>query len=163
MNDAVDNTWTECAIAMGSNLGDREGRLRGAVEAIASTPGVRNVRVSSFHETEPVGPITQGLFINAAAIIETTLSARALLERLHEIERTHGRERSDGQRWGPRTLDLDLLLYADAKINEPGLTVPHPRMHERRFVLAPLAELVPSWPVPHKGQTIGGLLASLDA
>lgn len=162
MNAPTANPWSRCAVALGSNLGDRAAILHAAIDALASTPGVRALRVSSMHETEPVGPVAQDMFLNAAATLETTLAPRALLGRLHEIERAHGRDRAGQPRWGPRTLDLDLLLYADARIDEPGLSVPHPRMAGRRFVLAPLAELAPGWPVPGAGRTVGQLLAALD-
>ncbi|MEZ6243793.1 MAG: 2-amino-4-hydroxy-6-hydroxymethyldihydropteridine diphosphokinase [Phycisphaerales bacterium] len=161
MDTPADETWTPCAIALGSNLGDRATHLHGAIRSLASTPGVRALRVSTFHETEPVGPVEQGRFLNAAAIFETTLTPQAILTRLHEIEREHGRERHGQPRWGPRTLDLDLLLYADAIIEEPGLSVPHPRMSARQFVLAPLAELASDWVVPGTHRTVGELLAAI--
>jgi 2-amino-4-hydroxy-6-hydroxymethyldihydropteridine diphosphokinase len=103
-------------------------------------PDVRVVAVSRFRETDPVGYADQPRFLNAACLVETDLSARELLERLLAVERSLGRERA-GPRFGPRTIDLDLLLYGDETIDEPGLTVPHPRLAERRFVLEPLAEL----------------------
>lgn len=127
-------------IALGSNLGDRRAHLAGALREIGATPGVRVLRYSSLHETEAVGgPPGQGRFLNAVAELATTLAPEALLERLHAIERDHGRER--GIRNGPRTLDLDLLLYGDVRCSAARLTLPHPRMWEREFVLAPLAEL----------------------
>jgi 2-amino-4-hydroxy-6-hydroxymethyldihydropteridine diphosphokinase len=140
-------------VGLGSNLGDREATIRGAVEAL---PGV--VAVSTLRETDPVGVTEQPAFLNGAVVLETDLSARELLELLLAVERSLGRERRE--RWGPRTIDLDLLLYADEAIDEPGLTVPHPRLHERRFVLEPLAELDPELAVPGRG-TVKDLLAGL--
>lgn len=127
-------------VALGSNLGDREDHLRRALADLAERGDIRLLRCSSFHETEPVGgPPGQGRYLNAVAAIETTLAPRALLDRLLAVEQLHGRAR--GERNGPRTLDLDLLLYGDEQIDEPGLTVPHPRMCDRDFVLLPLAEV----------------------
>jgi 2-amino-4-hydroxy-6-hydroxymethyldihydropteridine diphosphokinase len=125
-------------IALGSNLGDRLGNLQEAVHGLAATAGVKVVRTSRVYETDPVGP-PQPDYLNAVVLVETTLSARRLLEACLAVERTMGRERKE--RWGPRIIDLDLLLYGREEIEEPGLTVPHPRMHERGFVLAPLLEL----------------------
>ena len=127
-------------IALGSNLGPRDANLRFALEALAATPGLRVLRVSSFHETAPVGgPPGQGPYLNAAALLETTLSPRQLLERLLATELLAGRTRSVPN--APRTLDLDLLLYANLAISEPDLHVPHPRMWGRSFVVGPLGEL----------------------
>jgi 2-amino-4-hydroxy-6-hydroxymethyldihydropteridine diphosphokinase len=131
-------------IGIGSNLGDREATLRSAVEALAATPGIELVAVSSLRETDPVGPVQdQPRFLNGAVEVETTLAPRPLLDRLLAIEADHGRVRKEPQ-GGPRTLDLDLLLYGDEAVSEPGLTVPHPRLRERDFVLEPLREL--GWP-----------------
>ena len=141
-------------ISLGSNLGDREAMIRAAIEAL---PGV--VAVSELRETEPVGLVDQPPFLNGVARLETELSARELLEALLAVERQLGRERR--VRWGPRTIDLDLLLYGSETLEEPGLTVPHPRLHERRFALEPLAELAPSLVVPGRGR-VGDLLAELD-
>jgi 2-amino-4-hydroxy-6-hydroxymethyldihydropteridine diphosphokinase len=128
-------------IGLGSNLGDREAALRGALERLAATPGVEVVDVSTLRETDPVGPVVdQPRFLNGAAALETSLSPRSLLEVLLEIEAEFGRSRT-GPLGGPRTLDLDLLLYGDERVNEPGLQVPHPRLRERVFVLEPLREL----------------------
>ena len=128
-------------VGLGSNLGDREHTLRGALRRLAANPAVEVVGFSSFRETDPVGPVLdQPRFLNGAAAIETSLSARRLLELLLEIEGEFGRTR-EGPPGGPRTLDLDLLLYGDERIDEPGLRVPHPRLYERPFVLEPLEEL----------------------
>jgi 2-amino-4-hydroxy-6-hydroxymethyldihydropteridine diphosphokinase len=116
--------------------------------------------VSEIRETEPVGPVEQPAFLNAAAKLRTTLGARELLDALLEIERALGRTR-DGPRWGPRTIDLDLLLYGDERLDEPGLTVPHPRLAERLFVLEPLSDLEPTLEVPGAGNLVS-LLARLQ-
>ncbi len=127
-------------IGLGSNLGDREATIRSALRELEADNDIRVVRCSSLHETEPVGgPPGQGRYLNAVAELETALPPRALLERLLAIERRHGRQRSAAN--GPRTLDLDLLLYGDRVIDEPDLVVPHPRMWERPFVMEPLAEI----------------------
>jgi 2-amino-4-hydroxy-6-hydroxymethyldihydropteridine diphosphokinase len=138
-------------VGLGSNLGDRERTLRGAVEALAASPGIEVAAVSSFRETDPVGPVhDQPRFMNGAVALETSLAPQALLERLLEIEAGFGRTR-EGPAGGPRTLDLDLLLYGEERIDEPGLQVPHPRLHERDFVLEPLEEL--GWRPPARGYT----------
>ena len=139
-------------VALGSNLGDREATLRGALDALAAEPGIEVVAVSRFVDTEPVGYVDQPRFLNGAAALETGLPAQELLELLLAVERRFGRRRDDVPLQGPRTLDLDLLLYGDAEIDAPGIRVPHPRMHERRFVLEPLAELDPALEVPGKGR-----------
>jgi 2-amino-4-hydroxy-6-hydroxymethyldihydropteridine diphosphokinase len=132
---------TRSYIGIGANLGDREGALRSAVSALAAAPGVDLLAVSTFRETDPVGLVTdQPRFLNGAVAVETSLGARELLELLLRIEADHGRTR-EGPQGGPRTLDLDLLVHGDERLDEPGLTVPHPRLHEREFVLEPLAEL----------------------
>lgn len=132
---------TRSYIGIGANLGDREKTLRSAVSALASAPGVELVAVSTFRETDPVGLVTaQPRFLNGAVAVETSLGARQLLELLLRIEADHGRTR-EGPQGGPRTLDLDLLVHGDERLDEPGLTVPHPRLHEREFVLEPLGEL----------------------
>ena len=139
-------------VALGSNLGDREGTLRAALEALAAEPGIDVVAVSRFYDTEPVGYLDQPRFLNGAAAIDTELPAGELLQRLLAVELRFGRRREDVPAQGPRTLDLDLLLYGEAEIDEPGLRIPHPRLHERRFVLEPLADLDPALEVPGKGQ-----------
>jgi 2-amino-4-hydroxy-6-hydroxymethyldihydropteridine diphosphokinase len=141
---------TRAYVGLGANLGDRERVLREAVDALAAEEGIEVVAVSALRETEPVGVGEQPRFLNGAVELETTLTARELLDRLLGIEQRFGRVRIPGEH-GPRTLDLDLLLYGDEVIDEPGLHVPHPRLHERRFVLEPLAELAPGLLVPGRG------------
>jgi 2-amino-4-hydroxy-6-hydroxymethyldihydropteridine diphosphokinase len=136
---------TVAYVGLGSNLGDREATIRRAAELI----GAR--RLSTIRETEPWGYADQPRFLNAVAELDTALGPRALLDRLLAVERELGRERT-GPRYGPRTIDLDLLLYGDETVSEPGLTVPHPRLAERLFVLEPLAELAPGLDVPGAGE-----------
>lgn len=147
-------------VGLGANLGDREATLRQAVERLGEVDGLRVVGVSQLRETDPVGVVDQPRFLNGAAAIETELAPRELLDALLDVERGLGRVR-DGARWGPRTVDLDLLVYADLVMDEPGLHVPHPRLHERRFALEPLADLDPSLEIPGRG-TVSELLSALD-
>ena len=147
-------------VGLGANLGDREGALRAAVAALDATEGVQVVAVSAFRETDPVGYLDQPRFLNAAVAVDTTLRPRELLDALLETERSLGRTR-EGPRFGPRTIDLDLLLYGDESVDEPGLTVPHPRLHERAFALEPLIELDPGLVVPGHGP-LETLLRKLD-
>jgi 2-amino-4-hydroxy-6-hydroxymethyldihydropteridine diphosphokinase len=149
---------TPVAIALGSNLGDRERYLRNAITAIA--PIVQNLRVSTFHDTAPVGVGHQPTFLNAAAVGESALSALDLLGALLAIEQKYGRERPFPG--AARTLDLDLILYDGAIERSPELTLPHPRFRERRFVLAPLAEIAPDWRDPVTGRSIEELLRALN-
>jgi 2-amino-4-hydroxy-6-hydroxymethyldihydropteridine diphosphokinase len=142
-------------VGLGSNLGDREALIRGAAEAIGA------LRLSTIRETEPWGLEEQPPYLNAVAELETSLSPRRLLDRLLDVERQLGRERA-GPRWGPRTIDLDLLLYGEQVIDESGLRVPHPYLLERRFVLEPLAELVPAQRIPGNG-TVSEALAGLQS
>jgi 2-amino-4-hydroxy-6-hydroxymethyldihydropteridine diphosphokinase len=143
-------------VGLGGNLGDRRANLDRAVKLLRREPGLRVAGVSSFRETDPVGYVDQPRFLNGAVALETGLGARELLDRLLAIERALGRERT-GPRFGPRAIDLDLLLYGAETIDEPGLTVPHPRLAERRFVLEPLAELDPDLALPD-GRRIAELL-----
>jgi 2-amino-4-hydroxy-6-hydroxymethyldihydropteridine diphosphokinase len=138
-------------VALGSNLGDREATLRGAVATLAAEDGVEVSAVSTLVETDPVGYLDQPRFLNGVAALDTTLGARELLMLLLEVERRFGRSREGVPAQGPRTLDLDLLLYGDLVLDEPGLQVPHPRLHERPFVLEPLAELAPGLEIPGLG------------
>ena len=139
---------TRAYIGLGANLGDREATIRSALEELASTPGVELVAVSALVETEPVGYLDQPSFLNGVAALDTTLEAR------------HGRDRAAAPAQGPRTLDLDLLLFGDAEIHEEGLQIPHPRLHERAFVLDPLLEVAPGLEVPGLG-TLEALRAGL--
>ena len=141
---------TRAYVGLGANLGNLARTLRAAVDALAAEEGIEVVSVSTLRETEPVGVGEQPRFLNGAAELETTLTAHELLDRLLAVEHCFGRVRIPGEH-GPRTLDLDLLLYGGEVIDEPGLTVPHPRLHERRFVLEPLAELAPGLVVPGRG------------
>ncbi len=138
-------------VGLGANLGPREATILRAVDLLAAEPGIDVLELSSLRETEPVGITDQPAFVNGAVALETTLPARELLDALLRVERELGRMRT-GERWGPRTIDLDLLLYADEVVDEPGLTVPHPRLHERRFALEPLAELEPELEIPGRGK-----------
>ncbi len=150
-----DTTARELAcVAIGSNLGDRLDALERAVRAMASLPGTRLIARSSIHETDPVGPVPQGPFLNAAVVIETSLVPLDLLDALLSIERSMGRDRDTSVRWGPRVVDLDLLLYGSRVEAGPRLTLPHPRLHERPFVLEPLAEIAPNAVVPGIGRRI---------
>jgi len=149
-------------IGLGSNLGDREGTLRAAVGRLRSLRGTSVTRVSTLRNTEPVGYLDQPRFLNGAVEVETELAPRELLDELLALERTFGRDRAASPAQGPRTLDLDLLLYGDQEVSEFELQVPHPRLHQRRFVLEPLAELDPHLEVPGKG-SVETLLAKLDS
>ena len=146
-----------CAVALGSNLGDRRAHLDFAVARLQ--PLLHGLRVSRFHETMPVGaPGPQPLYLNAAAVGDTALTARELLDAVLAIEQARGRERPYAN--APRTLDLDVVLFGDRVIDEPGLVVPHPRFRERRFVLDPLAEIAPELVDPVTGKTIAELAAT---
>jgi 2-amino-4-hydroxy-6-hydroxymethyldihydropteridine diphosphokinase len=150
---------TRAYVGLGANLGDRERTLRAAVDALAAEDGVELVAMSTLRETEPVGVGEQPLFLNGVVSVDTALAARELLDLLLALEQRFGRVRVPGER-GPRTLDLDLLLYGREEIDEPGLSVPHPRLHERRFVLEPLSELAPGLVVPGRGD-VESLLAGV--
>ena len=152
---------TTAFVGIGSNLGEPERQIAAALEELAAEDGIELVAASTLRETEPVGYLDQPSFLNGAAQLETALPPRELLERLLEIESRLGRVRGEGPRFGPRTIDLDLLLYGDQTIDEPGLTVPHPRLAERRFALEPLAELAPGLEIPGLGP-VQALLAELE-
>ena len=139
------------AIGLGANLGDAVGTLRGAVEALAVHRGVTLRAVSRFYRTPAWGRQDQPDFVNAVALVDTSLAPRALLDLLLAVEAEFGRHRIAGERWGPRTLDLDLLLYGDAMIDAPGLRVPHPHLHERAFALVPLLDVWPDARIPGYG------------
>ena len=149
-------------VGLGGNLGDRDRMIRLAVEELRRLPATEVRAVSSLRDTAPVGYLDQPRFLNGAAELETALGARELLDELLRIERELGRERSHGPPQGPRPIDLDLLLYGDERIDEPGLEVPHPRLHERRFVLEPLLDLDPGLFVPGRGP-VQALLVGLDS
>ena len=146
-------------IGLGANLDEPAEQVRAATHELASLPDTRLMAVSSLYRTAPVGYLDQPDFINAVAEVATRLAPRALLDALLAIERRHGRLREFPN--APRTLDLDLLLYGESAVTEPGLTIPHPRMHERAFVIMPLAEIAPDAPIPGRGRA-RDLLGSLD-
>jgi 2-amino-4-hydroxy-6-hydroxymethyldihydropteridine diphosphokinase len=146
------------ALSLGGNEGDVRGAFRHALRRLPETPGVRELARSSVWRTPPWGGVVQPDFLNMAALVETDLSARALLDACLAIELERGRERAE--RWGPRTLDIDLIAYGEASIDEPGLVVPHPRAAERAFVLAPLAEIAPDLPIA--GARVVDWLGRLD-
>ncbi len=146
-------------VALGSNLDDPAAQVRAGFAALARLPHTRVTAQSSLYRSAPVGYPDQPDFVNAVAAIETTLAPHALLDALLDIERAHGRVRTF--RNAPRTLDLDVLLYDDAVIDEEKLTIPHPRLHERAFVLLPLAEIAPQRRVPRRGM-VADLLAAID-
>jgi len=146
-------------IALGSNLQDPLAQVETALSELQGLPRTRLLSHSSLYRSVPLGPADQADYINAVAHLETSLDPLALLDQLQRLERAHGRER--GERWGPRTLDLDLLLFADRIIESERLRVPHPQMHRRAFVLLPLAEISPDIAIPGKGG-LDKLLSALD-
>ena len=149
-------------LGLGSNLGDRRANIAAALAALAAHPAIRVEAASTLIETAPVGgPPGQGPFLNGAARLETDLAPAALLAELKAIERAGGRR--DGPRWGPRPIDLDILLYGGEVLDTPDLVIPHPRLGQRRFVLAPLAEIAPDAVDPVTGLTVRALLARLEA
>ena len=151
---------TEAYIALGSNLGDARGNVQGALDAIARLPGTKLLGHSSLYLTPPWGLLEQPPFINAVARIDTALSPHDLLDALLAIERAAGRVRA-GERWGPRTLDLDVLHMDGVLLEDERLTLPHPRIHERAFVLVPLNDLAPNLVLPGQGR-VADLLVTLD-
>jgi 2-amino-4-hydroxy-6-hydroxymethyldihydropteridine diphosphokinase len=146
-------------VGLGANLGPREVTILRAVELLGAIEGIEVLELSRLRETEPVGVMEQPTFLNGAVALETTLSPRELLDALLSVERELGRVR--GERWGPRTIDLDLLAYDGETVDEQGLRVPHPRLHERRFALEPLADLEPELEIPGLGK-VSELLAATE-
>ncbi len=147
------------AIALGSNIGDSQTILLGAIDAIAQTPGIRLISQSSLYRTKAVGP-PQPDYLNGCVLLQVEMIPELLLEVLLKIENKFGRLR--GERWGPRTLDLDILFYSDRIIETPKLQIPHPRMRERAFVLVPLVEIAPDWVDPVSGLTIKELIKDVN-
>ncbi|HWP41544.1 MAG TPA: 2-amino-4-hydroxy-6-hydroxymethyldihydropteridine diphosphokinase [Tepidisphaeraceae bacterium] len=157
------NSQITAYIALGANLGNRQQNIRNALKALGETPGIQITRVSSLLENPAQGMGEDAPpFLNAVAEIRTTLGSHALLHRLIEIERSLGRQRATSGKWTSRTIDLDLLLYGDQIISSQELIVPHPLMHERRFVLEPLCEIAPDVVHPTLQMTIAGLLENLN-
>lgn len=153
---------TLAAIGLGANLGDAAATLREAIAELARLPDTELLRASRLYRTPAWGRTEQPDFINAVVLVETAVPARELLDALLAIERDFGRVRVDGERWGPRTLDLDLLLFGDAVIDEPGLRVPHPHLHERAFALLPLVEIAPQLVIPGIGN-VAAIAADMAA
>jgi len=151
---------TRVLLGLGSNLGDRDANLVAALDRLEEEGAVEVVAMSKIRTTSPVGGPPQPDYRNAAAVVETHLPPRKLLAALKRAEQHVGRE-PGGERWGPREVDVDLLLYGDETIDEPDLVVPHPRMHERRFVLEPAAEIAPTWTHPKLRRTMRELLEDL--
>jgi 2-amino-4-hydroxy-6-hydroxymethyldihydropteridine diphosphokinase len=150
---------TRAYVGLGANLGPKEVTLLRAVDLLAAEDGIEVLELSELRETAPVGVVDQPEFLNGALAVETSLAPRDLLDVLLRVERELGRVREE--RWGPRTIDLDLLVYGDETVDEPGLRVPHPRLHERRFALEPLAEIEPELAIPGHGK-VSDLLAAIE-
>lgn len=149
-------------IGVGSNEGDRLSLISQAIRHLGGAQGIRVLQMATIAETEPVGGPPQGPYLNTVVEIDTTLAPQALLRVLQDIERRLGR-RPSSQRWGPRPIDLDILLYDDQVIEDPALQIPHPRLHERRFVLEPLAQLAPASIHPVLQRSVAELLEQLTA
>ncbi len=150
-------------IAMGSNLGNRHANIQGGLDAISLLASTKIVRCSTIIETDPIGPGKQECYLNGVVHIETDFEPRVLLDALLQIEAGFGRERAKEVRWGSRTLDLDVLVYGDLVIDEPGLEIPHPRLHTRSFVLVPLAEIAPDLMLPGYKKTPQALLEAFES
>ncbi len=150
----------QCAIALGSNLGDSQGILTAALQVLAATPGIAVQKVSSWYRTKPVGGILQPDYLNGCALLQVQLLPQQLLKTLLATEAKFGRVR--GERWGARSIDLDLLLYDELILDTPQLQIPHPRMNERAFVLVPLAEIAAHWSEPISGKAIAQLVQEVD-
>lgn len=161
MTTAEAVTWVPAYIGLGSNLDDPPRQLRAALDALAQIPQSRLIAVSAFYRNPPLGPINQPDFVNAVAGMLTVLSARHVLAALKGIEQAQGRRREAGDRWGPRVIDLDLLVFGSSMIDEDALVVPHSGITERNFVLFPLLEIAPGLTIPGRG-AIGDLAARLD-
>lgn len=149
-----------CAIALGSNLGDSQGILTAALQVLAATPGIAVQKVSSWYKTDPVGGIPQPDYLNSCALLAVQILPQQLLKTLLAVEAKFGRVRKE--RWGARSIDLDLLLYEDLILDIPQLQLPHPRMNERAFVLVPLAEIAPNWIEPVSGLAITQLVQAVN-
>ena len=149
------------AVAIGSNLGDRHGLIRAAIDALGRAAQTSVMTSGPVIETAPVGKVDQPAFLNTAVLLQTTLPPLALREVCQAIERYLGRDRSRQERWGPRTIDLDVILYGDQIITLPGLRVPHERMRERAFVLEPLAQIAPELQIPGANLTVRQALEAL--
>lgn len=160
MSDAENNHWYPAYVGLGSNLNGPTGQLDSALDLLAAIPSTRLVARSSLYRSAPLGGIEQPDYVNAVAALLTRLTARPLLDALQQIEKQRGRERG-GVRWGPRVLDLDLLVHGSHQIEEPGLTIPHPGIAERNFVLLPLRELAPELVIPGLGR-IATISVDLD-
>jgi 2-amino-4-hydroxy-6-hydroxymethyldihydropteridine diphosphokinase len=139
-------------VGLGANLGDATAAVQGALQALDALPDTRLLRASRLYRTPAWGKTDQPAFVNAAAVLDTQLDARTLLDAMLSIERTFGRDRTANERWSARTLDLDLLLYGEDRIDEPGLHIPHPHLHERAFALVPLVEIAPDIVIPGHGR-----------
>lgn len=148
-------------VALGSNIEPRAAHIQSALSCLRASCGIELVATSTIRQTDPVGPVAQGRFLNAVAELRTVLDPSALLACLLKIEQQNGRDRSRESRWGPRTLDLDILLFGDRIVSLPHLTIPHPRLAERLFVLEPLAELAPDLTLPGGQHTVQQLMERL--
>lgn len=158
---SVERVWHDAVIALGSNMGDRQGYLDGAVEKLDAVKGCRVRKVSGFLETPPYGVTDQADFLNGCLELETLLYPHELLDELHRIEKEAGRERI--LRWGPRTLDLDIIFYDDLILQDSDLCIPHVEMHKREFVLKPLSEIAPYRRHPVTGKTVQEMLEAVNS